>query len=552
MRRCRLPAIAVQVAIGARRAKGYTVTRQRRGNTVTDTPIILANEPPFALGAVSVEPALRQITAVDGVAQILEPRVMQVLVALAQAKGGIVGRDTLTLRCWEGRIVGEDAINRVLSRLRQIANGAGAGIFRIETVTKVGYRLVLLDGNGSTVSPPAAGAASAPVGRRVLVGGAAVAAAALASGAFWYARRSREPAIPPEIAAMMTQGSTAMFLGTPDGVAQGVGIFEQVVQRVPDYADGWGWLALAYAFASHGAPASRGAMKLRANAAIRHTLALDPYNARAWEARVWLYPRRGAWLEAERVAREALRHHPDDYSLLLALAFVIAAAGRLREAADLSDHAAAVESQPTPALRWNRIQLLWAANRIEEADHAATEAAALYPRHSAVWFSRVYLFMYTGRIDEALAMLANVEGRPLGIPFEEFDKVSLVATALKTHAPADIDAALKPALEMAHKGSGYAENAIQYASALGRVDLAFTVADAYFFSRGFTVGSQRFSAMQGGFAVNEDRRTAPLFLPSTKAMRHDPRFAPLVKELGLADYWRAAGVTPDYLKGGDL
>ena len=44
---------------------------------------------------------------------------MQVLVALAAADGAIVGRDDLTRRCWEGRVVGEDAINRVISRLRR-------------------------------------------------------------------------------------------------------------------------------------------------------------------------------------------------------------------------------------------------------------------------------------------------------------------------------------------------------------------------------------------------------------------------------------------------
>src|SRR3546814_9388050 len=86
---------------------------------------------------------------------------MQVLRALAEARSGIVRREDLTERCWEGRIVGEDAINRVLSRLRRVAEGIGEDSFRIESITKVGYRLVELDdragrvpGSSSSNSPP--------------------------------------------------------------------------------------------------------------------------------------------------------------------------------------------------------------------------------------------------------------------------------------------------------------------------------------------------------------------------------------------------------------
>ncbi|WP_297695100.1 hypothetical protein, partial [Phenylobacterium sp.] len=47
---------------------------------------------------------------------VLEPRVMQVLVALARERGEIVSRDDLIASCWAGRIVGEDAINRCTFR----------------------------------------------------------------------------------------------------------------------------------------------------------------------------------------------------------------------------------------------------------------------------------------------------------------------------------------------------------------------------------------------------------------------------------------------------
>jgi TolB-like protein/DNA-binding winged helix-turn-helix (wHTH) protein/Flp pilus assembly protein TadD len=104
--------------------------------------IDLAHAAPFRLGAMVIEPGLRQAVDANGISETLEPRVMQVFVALAMANGGIVSRDDLVRQCWEGRIVGDDSINRVIGRLRRLAEEKGQGAFHIETITKVGYRLI--------------------------------------------------------------------------------------------------------------------------------------------------------------------------------------------------------------------------------------------------------------------------------------------------------------------------------------------------------------------------------------------------------------------------
>jgi adenylate cyclase len=107
--------------------------------------IILAHEAPLRLGALCIEPALRRVAQEDGREEIVEPRVMQVLVALVRAEGKIVSRDDLLMSCWHGVVVGEDAIDRVIGRLRRLINGIGGGGFKLETITKVGYRLVSTD-----------------------------------------------------------------------------------------------------------------------------------------------------------------------------------------------------------------------------------------------------------------------------------------------------------------------------------------------------------------------------------------------------------------------
>jgi adenylate cyclase len=103
--------------------------------------ILLAREPSIRLGALKVDPPRRSIIRDDGREEIVEPRVMQVLVALHRAGGRVVSRDDLVMSCWHGVVVGEDAITRVMSQLRRLSEGIGAGDFRIETITKVGYRL---------------------------------------------------------------------------------------------------------------------------------------------------------------------------------------------------------------------------------------------------------------------------------------------------------------------------------------------------------------------------------------------------------------------------
>jgi len=104
----------------------------------TAEQIDLAREKDFRLGGLYVRPSTLQVES-DGKSAGLEPRIMQVLVALARKRGQVVSRDELVAVCWEGRIVGDDALNRCISRIRKL--GEASRDFRLETVPRVGYRL---------------------------------------------------------------------------------------------------------------------------------------------------------------------------------------------------------------------------------------------------------------------------------------------------------------------------------------------------------------------------------------------------------------------------
>jgi DNA-binding winged helix-turn-helix (wHTH) protein/tetratricopeptide (TPR) repeat protein len=100
----------------------------------------LAHEAAFRLGEVEVHPSLSEV-AWRGERQSLQPKVMQVLVALARARGGVVSRDALVEACWDGRAVGDDAINRCIAQARRLATWTGA--FAVETIPRVGHRLTV-------------------------------------------------------------------------------------------------------------------------------------------------------------------------------------------------------------------------------------------------------------------------------------------------------------------------------------------------------------------------------------------------------------------------
>ncbi len=98
----------------------------------------------FDLGGLRVSPAHRQVQ-MNGKRRELEPRVAQVLVALAAARPAVVSRDRLIEQCWDGRIVGDDSIRRCIVALRHLSKEFSPPPFAIETVARVGYTLVEQD-----------------------------------------------------------------------------------------------------------------------------------------------------------------------------------------------------------------------------------------------------------------------------------------------------------------------------------------------------------------------------------------------------------------------
>jgi Tol biopolymer transport system component/DNA-binding winged helix-turn-helix (wHTH) protein len=154
--------------------------------------IDLTREADFSLGGVEIRPAACEALA-SGRRVPLEPQVMKLLVALARARGEPMSREALIAVCWGPVSVGDDAVNRCVQRLRRLAEAEAASAFEIETIPKMGYRLVTSQPAGRPAGP-GTGAAASRSGRRRgwLVSAAGLATAAtVAATLIWSPRPAR-------------------------------------------------------------------------------------------------------------------------------------------------------------------------------------------------------------------------------------------------------------------------------------------------------------------------------------------------------------------------
>lgn len=134
--------------------------------------IALSRAEPFDLAGSRVNPAALEIEQAGGTIT-LEPRVMQVLVALYRSNGEPLSRDVLIDLCWGGRVVTEGALNRCVAQVRKALSGNPR--VRVETIPKVGYRLRT---PGDALAPATS--------RDWKVPAAGVSAVTIAALAIWY------------------------------------------------------------------------------------------------------------------------------------------------------------------------------------------------------------------------------------------------------------------------------------------------------------------------------------------------------------------------------
>ncbi|MEL7296604.1 MAG: winged helix-turn-helix domain-containing protein [Pseudomonadota bacterium] len=95
----------------------------------------------FSIGDWTVFPMEGRIQDGD-VERRLQPKSMDVLVALAKANGQVVSRDSLLSDIWSGRAMTDEPLTRCIGELRKALNDSKAQPRYIQTIPKRGYRLM--------------------------------------------------------------------------------------------------------------------------------------------------------------------------------------------------------------------------------------------------------------------------------------------------------------------------------------------------------------------------------------------------------------------------
>jgi TolB-like protein len=286
-----------------------------------------------------------------------------------------------------------------------------------------------------------------------------------------------------------------------------VAAYKQAIALDPKYASAYAGLAVAENELSHDPGNSLAevlAGQRRALAAADRAIAIDPVLAEGYEARGFLrFTINWDWAGAEADLSRAFALDPGSYRAYTCYACFLAGLGRLSEALEINKKA--IELDPLSADTWfRRSTQLNAAGRLPEARKAATRALEISPEHAFAWFNLGVTSLLEGNPKAALAEFhrASKARREAGVAMAEHD-LGHVKESQRA-----LDALV----------AGYAStNAYQVAEVYawrGERDAAFT-------------WLERAHAQHDGTLVQLK------FDPLLARLRPDPRFAAMLKKMGL-------------------
>jgi hypothetical protein len=128
--------------------------------------------------------------------------------------------------------------------------------------------------------------------------------------------------------------------------------------------------------------------------------------------------------------------------------------------------------------------------------------------------------------------------------------ISTLRAAIGAAATKDrsaVEAATKQVLDGVRTSVAGVVNAMMLLNLMSATDAAFDVAQAYYLEEGPIIAEMSWRPGQPIVPDQRRRKTNMLFTPVAASMQQDQRFLPLVRRMGLVDYWNRRGVKPDFL-----
>lgn len=483
---------------------------------------------PLRVAGLDVDPVRRRVSGPGGEASV-EPLVMQLFLQVIEHQGQVLSRRELFDHLWGNAQVGDDSLNRLVGSLRKVLDNTSVGTVGIETVPRVGYRLIV---EAESVSP------TPRISRRSVIAAGVASLVTVGGAGLWLARSSREA----KAAHLVERGDILLRDAVPLEAGDAITPLQSALEMHPENAKALGLLALAEETrAFNGGSADAGETLRAAEKAARAALQLDPNEPHARLAMIDIKAASLDWSRMEDRLQALRASAPTNVHVLGSLTSFLQAAGRTSAAWVYNEQAAtAAPSSPTPL--WRRALRLWTLGRNAEALSLSERLLPLWPRHALVWNARFMILAFTGRTAAAEAMLGNTIGPAANAHPAKPDQWLPTLKAFAQPSYANVAKATQANLAAARRNPGQATYAAMVLSQLGEIDAAYLVIEALLLAKGPLVQSR--PIVPRSFVANAPSwcRTQWLFMPPLAAVRSDARFKTLCEEIGLARHWRQRGV----------
>lgn len=392
----------------------------------------------FCVGSWIVRPSLSRIERGD-VAVHLTPRAMSVLVHLGAARGAVVARSALLDAVWPRMTVTPDALTQCVAELRRAFGDDSKHPQFLETIPRVGVRLVAPVTSLAVVTPAVGGCAplAAPVAATrvpqwrpwaLAFGAAAVVVAVVLTFAPSRTAQTLPDYVAPTNGAGRESGDdeayelylTARYFRERGNFRRAVLYAQQAVAA--DTSFGLAHAELAAALTYQDTPFTDPERRARADVASQRAVELDPTSAEAHALRAGVLWELGDYAEAERYVSRALDLDATDAQAQQSRAFLLMEAGRVEEALavmlearggdPLSPHGQSMVGQ------WQYL-----AGQTDAAIVSLERALELAPEHAGARRALALAYFENGRDREAVEHYLRL---PISEDLKEALRASLV------------------------------------------------------------------------------------------------------------------------------
>jgi adenylate cyclase len=302
----------------------------------------------------------------------------------------------------------------------------------------------------------------------------------------------------------------------------------QVVAREPDFSFARALFAMGSVMAIEQTPESmREPLLQEARLNAERARREDPTIGESYIALSLLEPTTN-WQARERLLREPLARDELNGTLHNYYSNLMYQVGRVSEALAFAQRGVALDPLSTSKRR-NLAGLLVTSGDGEGAREIVEEMADAYPDDPTHWWARFRVAFWSGRYDDAIALLDAPASQARSAPARACWRQAADAMRNRTSRAQGVEDVI------ACHGNGDlpAAQSLMLVAALGDADEAFARARTLFIDE-----------QSGGHEI--------LFTPATASLRADPRFMPLMRDLGLLAYWRDTGEWPDFCREAGL